>query len=91
MALCISCGYRRIADDAGWRWRVRRALRGITKAAGIGEDWTPRELRLPFVSSLSDNEIPIEAIADLCGRPWRLRGSENVHLGRMTVPASILW
>lgn len=46
---------------------VRRAFRAITKAAGIGEDWTPRELRHSFVSILSDNEVPIEAIADLCG------------------------
>lgn len=70
---------------------VRRVLRGITKAVGIGEDWAPREVRHSFVSGLSDNEIPIDAIADLCGRPCRLRGSEPVHLGRMTVPASILW
>jgi integrase len=46
---------------------VRRAFRAITKAAGIGEDWTPRELRHSFVSILSDNEVPIETIADLCG------------------------
>jgi hypothetical protein len=69
---------------------VRRALCGITKAADTGEDWTSRERRHSFMSSLSDNEIPIEAIADLCGRPCRLRGSEPLHLGQMTVPASIL-
>jgi integrase len=43
---------------------VRRA---ITKAAGIGENWTPRELRHSFVSILSDNGVGIEAIADLVG------------------------
>jgi len=46
---------------------VRRAFRSITKAAGIGEDWTPRELRHTFVSILSDNDVPIEKIADLVG------------------------
>jgi integrase len=46
---------------------VRRALRLITKAAGIGEDWIPRELRHTFVSIMSDNDIPIEKIADLVG------------------------
>jgi integrase len=46
---------------------VRRAFRSITKTAGIGEDWTPRELRHTFVSIMSDNDIPIEKIADLVG------------------------
>ena len=44
---------------------VRRAFRSITNAAGIGEDWTPRELRHTFVSIMSDNDVPIETIADL--------------------------
>ena len=46
---------------------VRRSFRAITKAAGIGEDWTPRELRHSFVSILSDNRVTIETIADLVG------------------------
>jgi integrase len=46
---------------------VRRAFRAITTAAGIGEDWTPRELRHTFVSIMSDNDVPIEKIADLVG------------------------
>ena len=46
---------------------VRRAFRSITKAAGIGEDWTPRERRHTFVSIMSDNDVPIEKIADLVG------------------------
>jgi site-specific recombinase XerD len=46
---------------------VRRAFRLITKKAGIGETWTPRELRHSFVSIMSDNGVPIENIADLCG------------------------
>ena len=32
---------------------VRRYFRGICQAAGIGEDWAPRELRTSFVSLLS--------------------------------------
>lgn len=46
---------------------VRRAFRLITKKAKIGEDWTPRELRHSFVSIMSDNGVPLENIADLCG------------------------
>jgi len=61
LAFCTRIG---TALEAG---NVRRAFRAITKAAGIGEDWTPRELRHSFVSILSDNEVPIETIADLCG------------------------
>ena len=46
---------------------VRRSFRAITRAAGIREDWTPRELRHSFVSILSDNGVSIEEIADLVG------------------------
>jgi integrase len=46
---------------------VRRSFRAITKAAGIGQGWTPRELRHSFVSIMSDNGVRLEAIADLVG------------------------
>jgi len=46
---------------------VRRTFRRLCRKAGIGEDWTPRELRHSFVSLLSDDGVPLEAIADLCG------------------------
>jgi integrase len=46
---------------------VRRAFRLITKKAGLGVAWTPRELRHSFVSIMSDRDVPIECIADLCG------------------------
>ncbi|WP_246178598.1 site-specific integrase [Actinomadura decatromicini] len=46
---------------------VRRAFRLITKKAGIGTNWTPRELRHSFVSIMSDSGVPLENIADLCG------------------------
>jgi integrase len=46
---------------------VRRYFRGICKAAGIGEDWAPRELRHSFVSLLSASGVPVEEIARLAG------------------------
>ncbi|MGH3070256.1 MAG: tyrosine-type recombinase/integrase [Streptosporangiaceae bacterium] len=46
---------------------VRRAFKSITRKAGLGENWTPRELRHSFVSIMSDNGVPIETIADLVG------------------------
>ena len=44
-----------------------RAFRIITKKAGLGEDWVPREMRHTFVSVLSANGIPVESIALLAG------------------------
>ena len=49
----------RLADVGGFR--------RLTRKAGIGDDWTPRELRHSFVSLLSSNGVRIEDIADLCG------------------------
>ncbi len=46
---------------------VRRSSKSITRKAGLGENWTPRELRHSFVSIMSDNGVPIETIADLVG------------------------
>ncbi|MEV5574459.1 tyrosine-type recombinase/integrase [Spirillospora sp. NPDC052269] len=46
---------------------VRRAFRLFARKAGIGEKWTPRELRHLFVSIMSDSGVPLENIADLCG------------------------
>ncbi len=46
---------------------VRRSFKTITRKAGLGENWTPRELRHSFVSIMSDNGVPIETIADLVG------------------------
>ena len=49
------------------RWQVRREFAAITRAAGLGEDWTPRELRHSFVSILSASGTRIEDISDLMG------------------------
>jgi integrase len=50
--------------DAG---NVRRQFKATCKAAGIGEDWAPRELRTSFVSLLSASGVPVEEIARLAG------------------------
>jgi integrase len=47
---------------------VRRYFGGICKAAGIWEDWAPRELQTSFVSLLSASGVPVEEIARLAGR-----------------------
>jgi integrase len=46
---------------------VRREFRTVCKAAGIGEHWTPRELRHSFVSLMSSSGVPVEEIARLAG------------------------
>ena len=60
----VFCTRTGTALDAG---NVRRSFRAITKAAGLGEDRTPREMRHTFVSIMSDHEVPVETIADLVG------------------------
>jgi integrase len=47
------------------RWQVRREFAVITVAAGLGEQWVPRELRHSFVSILSAHGVRIEDISDL--------------------------
>jgi integrase len=46
---------------------VRRSFKTICEHAGIGSDWTPRELRHTFVSIMSEQGVPIEEIARLVG------------------------
>jgi integrase len=46
---------------------VRRAFKKVTKEAGLGENWTPRELRTSFVSLMSGSGVPVEEIARLIG------------------------
>jgi integrase len=46
---------------------VIRAFRVVTKKAGVGTDWVPREMRHTFVSVLSANGVPVESIAQLAG------------------------
>jgi integrase len=58
---------------------VRRSFRRICAAAGIGESWSPRELRHTFVSIMSDAGVPIERIADLVGHTGGSRVTELIY------------
>ena len=46
---------------------IRREFRQITRAAGLGEEWVPRELRHTFVSIMSAGGVPVEEIAPVTG------------------------
>jgi integrase len=46
---------------------LRRDFRRVTKAAGIGAQWVPKELRTSFVSMMSYQGVPVEEIARLAG------------------------
>ena len=46
---------------------VRRAFRKVCDTAGIGMNWSPRELRHTFVSIMSEQGVPVEEIARLVG------------------------
>ncbi|WP_157253262.1 tyrosine-type recombinase/integrase [Nonomuraea typhae] len=61
LVFCTSVGSQLDAAN------VRRSFRRVTKAAGLGTGWSPRELRHSFVSIMSDQGVPIETIADLVG------------------------
>jgi integrase len=52
------------ALDAG---NVRKMFKRVCTEAGIGEGWTPRELRTSFVSLMSNYGVSIEEIARLVG------------------------
>jgi integrase len=68
-------------------------FRRITEKAGLGTDWSPRELRHTFVSLLSDSGVPIEQIADAV-RHSRSSTTENVYrhqLRPVLRPAAPRW
>jgi integrase len=46
---------------------VRRTFKKLCEDAGIGADWTPRELRHTFVSIMGEQGVPVEEIAHLVG------------------------
>ncbi len=52
------------ALDAG---NVRKMFKRICTEVGVGDGWTPRELRTTFVSLLSHRGVSIEEIARLAG------------------------
>ena len=76
LVFCTSLGGPMYATD------VRMEFKRITEKAGLGRDWTPRELRHTFVSLLSDSGVPIEQIADAVGH-----SSYPDNRGRVPAPA----
>jgi len=46
---------------------IRQMFKWLCKAAGIGDRWTPRELRTSFVSLMSHHGVSMEEIARLVG------------------------
>lgn len=58
---------------------VRKIFKRICREAGVGENWTPRELRHTFVSILSDQDVPVEKIADLVGHAGGSKVTETVY------------
>jgi integrase len=72
MASWSGAAWRTRSSASGYAgsWKARHPCHGslrrdsVTKKAGRGENWTPREFRHSFVSIMSDT---IEEIADLVG------------------------
>jgi integrase len=60
----VFTNHRGAALDAG---NVRKMFKRVCAEAGIGDGWTPRELRTTFVSLLSHRGVSIEEIARLAG------------------------
>jgi integrase len=63
------------ALDAG---NVRKMFERVCKETGIGDGWTPRELRTSFVSLMSHRGVRIEEITRLAGHA-STRTSEVVY------------
>jgi integrase len=63
------------ALDAG---NVRKMFKRVCKEAGIGDGWTPRELRTSFVSLMSHRGVSLEEIARLAGHA-SIRTTEVVY------------
>jgi integrase len=61
LVFCTSTGTQL---DAG---NVRRMFKDVCKLAGLGDNWTPRELRTSFVSLMSHRGVSSEEIARLVG------------------------
>jgi integrase len=72
LVFCTSIG---TPLDAG---NVRRMFKDLCKLAGIGENWTPRELRTSFVSLMSHHGVSSEEIARLVGHS-STRVTETVY------------
>ena len=51
----------------GLIWRTVVDDPEVCRLAGVGDGWTPRELRTSFVSLMSHHAVSIEEIARLAG------------------------
>jgi integrase len=58
--------------------KVRKRFKRVCRDAGIGESWTPRELRHTFVSLMSEGGVSVEEIAHLVGHS-STRTTETVY------------
>jgi len=65
-----------IALDAG---NVRKMFKRVCTAAGIGDRWTPRELRTSFVSLMSHHGVSIEEIVARLAGHASTRTTEVVY------------
>jgi integrase len=72
LVFCTSIG---TPLDAG---NVRRMFKDVCRSAGIGDNWTPRELRTSFVSLMSHRGVSNEEIARLVGHS-STRVTETVY------------
>ena len=57
---------------------VRRMFKNVCTAAGLGDNWTPRELRTSFVSLMSHRGVSTEEITRLVGHS-STRVTETVY------------
>ena len=55
---------------------LRRGFREITRAAGLGEEWVPRELRHTFVSIMEVSRVASDATFIRSGE-WLLPGPQR--------------
>ena len=67
--------HRGAALNAG---NVRKMFKRVCTETGIGDSWTPRELRTSFVSLMSHHGVSIEEIARLVGHAFT-RTTEIVY------------
>jgi integrase len=69
--------------------RQRHAFDAATRAAGIGDGWTPNMLRHTAASLMADAGVPLEKVADQLGhRDTRMASLHYRHRVRPTVDAA---
>jgi integrase len=71
--------------------RVRREFKAACRAAKLGEQWTPRELRHSFVSLMSSSGVPVEEIARLAGHSNTRTTAADGWCRNHVRPPSVWW